>query len=78
MNSLTSQIKRTYKNNVLQMRLRAGYAKQKEFADRIGICSSIVCDIESNRRFLSSAYGLRIAEVLNCSINDLFIKREAK
>jgi DNA-binding XRE family transcriptional regulator len=75
MKSATDQIRKTYRNNVLQLRLKAGFAKQKAFADRLGISPSTLCEIESNRRFLSSVYGLRIAEILACTLNDLFIKK---
>jgi DNA-binding XRE family transcriptional regulator len=73
MEGISNEIKRKYQNNVLLMRLKAGFAKQKEFAKRTGICPSVICEIESGKRFLSSLYALRIAEVLECKLDDLFI-----
>jgi len=76
MERITSEIKEKYQNNILSLRLKAGYKTQKDFAKRIGINPSILCDIESNHQFLSSAYALRIAEVLDCSLDDLFEKNK--
>ena len=76
MRKATREIKAKYQNNVLMMRLKAGYKTQKEFAQRIRISPTTLCDLESNRQFLSSAYALRIAEVLGCSLDDLFEKRK--
>lgn len=78
MRRISTEIKRNYENNVLTMRLKAGFAKQKLFAERIGISPTILCDIESNRQFLSSVYALRIAEVLDCKLDDLFGKRNCR
>jgi ribosome-binding protein aMBF1 (putative translation factor) len=72
---MASEIKRRYRNRVLQERLHAGIKTQKELANRSGIKASILCDIESNKIFLSSVYALRIAEELDCTINDLFERR---
>jgi transcriptional regulator with XRE-family HTH domain len=57
------------------MRLKAGFAKQKEFAIRSGICPTVICELESGKRFLSSLYALRIAEVLGCRLDDLFVPK---
>ena len=72
---IAPEIKRSYLNAVLQKRLQAGIAKQKDLAERTGIRPSILCDIESNRIFLSSVYALRIAEILGCKVDDLYEKR---
>lgn len=77
MGSVSDEIKRNYENRVLQMRLKAGYKTQKALAKRAGISPTTLCDIESNRRFLSSAYALQLAEVLNCKIDELFSKKIA-
>jgi len=77
MRKTTSEIKDQYQNNVMLLRLKAGYKTQKEFAERIGISPTILCDIESNRQFLSSANALRISEILQCSLDDLFERRDS-
>jgi DNA-binding XRE family transcriptional regulator len=70
-----NQLMRTkYRNNVQLLRLKAGIAKQKTFAEKLGIKPQILCEIESNRRFLSSVYALRICEVLGCRMDELFEK----
>jgi len=78
MPKLTNEIKRNYTNRVLELRLSAGYKRQKEFAADVGIAPSIICDIESNRKFLSSVYALRIADVLGCRMDDLFQRKTRK
>ena len=75
MGRVADEIRRSYENTVLLMRLRAGFKHQKDLASETGISPSILCDIESNRKFLSSSYALRIAEVLGCTINDLFARK---
>lgn len=75
MGSVSDEIRRNYENTVLLLRLKAGYKTQKALASRIGFSPSILCEIESNQRFLSSVYALRIAEVLGCTVDDLFTKK---
>ncbi len=75
MTSVSNQIRQTYQNRVLERRLRAGFKTQKEFAAEIGISPTILCEIESNRQFLSSIYGLRISEILGCRLDDLYEKK---
>lgn len=70
------EIKRKYRNNVLRKRLQAGYKTQKDFAAAVGICPSVLCEIECDKRFLSTPVALRIAEVLECKIDDLFVRRD--
>ena len=69
-------VKRRFRNNVLLKRLQAGFKTQKGFAESLGICPSVLCQIESDKRFLSAPIALRITEVLECKLDDLFIKRE--
>jgi len=78
MTRLANEIKRTFTNRVLELRLAAGYKRQKDFAADVGIAPSIVCDIESNGKFLSSVYALRIADVLGCRLDDLFQRKTRK
>ncbi|MDD4051048.1 MAG: helix-turn-helix transcriptional regulator [candidate division Zixibacteria bacterium] len=75
MSRLNTEIKGKYRNRVLQVRLQKEIKTQKDLAGRTGIRQSILCDIESNKLFLSSIYALRIVEVLGCSIDDLYEKR---
>lgn len=76
MKTIPQEIKRKYRNDVLRKRLQAGFKTQKGLAESLGICPSVLCEIESNKRFLSSPVGLRIAEVLECKLDDLFIRRD--
>ena len=76
MKTMPQEIKRRYRNNVLRKRLQAGFKTQKGFAESLGICPSVLCQIESDKRFLSAPIALRITEVLECKLDDLFIKRE--
>lgn len=75
MSKLSTEIKGKYRNRVLQIRLQKEIKTQKDLAGRTGIRQSILCDIESNKLFLSSIYALKIADVLGCSINDLYERR---
>ena len=61
-----------YRNRVLQCRLAAGIGKQKDLAERTGIHRSTINALEQNELFLSSHYALLIAEVLGCTLDDLF------
>jgi transcriptional regulator with XRE-family HTH domain len=72
MTKTVDDTKKRYRNNVLTLRLRAGIAKQKDFAERLGIAPQVLSEIESNRRFLSAPYALRISEELGCRLDDLF------
>jgi len=77
MTRVNEDIRREYRNAVLQQRLKAGYKTQRAFAERVGISPSTLCDIESNRLFLSSTHALRIRDVLNCSLDELYEKKKA-
>lgn len=71
---VTNQVKQQYRSRVLERRLQAGIATQKELAERTGIPPTVLSDLESGRLFLSSAYALKISEVCGCSLDDLFEK----
>jgi DNA-binding XRE family transcriptional regulator len=75
MPSYDQQVKSLYRNNVLKLRLRLGYKTQKDFAATLGVCPGLLCDVESNRRFLTSSLALRISEVTGCSLDELYIKK---
>ncbi len=72
MRDVTKEVKRRYRGCVLQCRLKAGIAKQKELAERTGISQSILSDLESCRLFLSTPYALRIREVCGCTLDELY------
>jgi ribosome-binding protein aMBF1 (putative translation factor) len=72
---VTRDVKNRYRALVLERRLKAGISKQKTLAEMSGIPRSILSDLESGKTFLSSAYALRLAEVLDCSIDDLYVPR---
>jgi len=73
---VVNRIKRDYRAKVLEHRLKAGIKNQKEFAELTGIAPSILSDLESSRLFLSSPYALRIAEVLDCKVDDLYERKK--
>lgn len=75
MKNVAEVVRLNYRNKVLTHRLAHGFKTQKEFAEKVGISPSIICAIESNERFLSSPYALRICEVLDCKMEDLFEKK---
>jgi DNA-binding XRE family transcriptional regulator len=78
MHGLATQVKRNHVNNVQILRLKAGYRTQKEFSEVTNISPTILNAIESNRKFLSSVYAIRIAEVLGCTIDELFSRKTAR
>lgn len=55
----------------------AAIPTQQELSRITGIHRSVLSGIERNRRFLSSAYALRIAEAIGCRVDDLFVKVDA-
>lgn len=65
-------VKRRYRNRVLQCRLSAKVAKQKDLSRMTGIPCTTISAIESNQLFLSTPYALLIAEALGCTLDDLF------
>ncbi|MDX9857594.1 MAG: helix-turn-helix transcriptional regulator [candidate division Zixibacteria bacterium] len=65
-------VKRRYRNRVLQCRLSAKVAKQKDLSRMTGIPCTTISAIESNKLFLSTPYALLIAEALDCKLDDLF------
>lgn len=77
-NSLLGQTKRRYRNRVLSLRLRAGFKTQKEFAEAVGICPSVLCEIESNKRFLQAPLALQMRDVLGCALDDLYEVKNGK
>lgn len=60
------------RNRVLELRLRALIPKQSELARRANIPRSTLSAIENNRLLPNVPQALRLAEVLSCSLDDLF------
>ena len=69
------KVARRYRNCVRECRLRAMVAKQEDLAKMTGINRSTINALENNRLFLSSHYALLIAEVLGCSLDQLYERR---
>jgi DNA-binding XRE family transcriptional regulator len=68
----TRRIRARYRNRLRECRLRSLIPTQQELARRAGLSRSVVNALELNRRFLSSPHALLIAEVLDCSLDDLY------
>ncbi len=72
---VSRDIKRNYRNEVLRKRLQAGFKSQKDFALSLRICPSVLNEIECDKRFLSAPVALRMAEVLGCKLDELYVRR---
>ena len=59
------------KMSFASVRKQAGLT-QKELAEKMGVDQSAVSFWETGKRFPRGAKLLRLAEVLNCSIDELF------
>lgn len=75
---LLSKAARQYRNRIRECRLQALVAHQDDLANMTGISRSTINALENNRLFLSSPYALLIAEALNCKLDELYEKRNAK
>ena len=75
---LLMKVTKQYRNRVRECRLQAMIAKQEDLAKMTGISRSTINALENNRLFLSSAYALTIAETLDCKIDELYEKRNAR
>lgn len=73
--SIADRVRRRYRNRVRECRLGAMVAKQDELAKLTGIGRTTISALENNRLFLSAPYALIIAEVLGCSLDDLYEPR---
>ena len=74
---LLKKVRNRYKNRVKQCRLKALVETQADLAKLTGISRSTLNNIENNKIFLSSYYGLIIAEALGCSLSDLYIRKDS-
>ena len=73
---LLKMVRNRYKNRVKQCRLKALVETQADLAKLTGISRSTLNNIENNKIFLSSYYGLLIAEALGCSLSDLYERKD--
>lgn len=60
-------------NNLLSIRLKLGYKKQKDFAEFLEISRPQYNKYENNKEQPSVEVLYRIAQKLNCKIEDLII-----
>lgn len=60
-------------HRVKQLRLNAGIS-QKEMARRLSISVIHLNRVENGKRELGIMLAYRIAHILNCSIDDIFLK----
>lgn len=75
---LVARVTREYRNRVLECRLRAMVRTQQDLARRTGINRTTISALERNRTFLSSYHALVIAEVLGCSLDELYGRRSVR
>lgn len=61
-------------NRVREHRLRALVVTETELARRVNLSPSSISRIENQKVFLTAQNALRLAEVLNCGIGDLYAK----
>ena len=73
---LLKKVRKRYKNRVKQCRLKALVETQADLARLTGISRSTLNNIENNKIFLSSYYGLLISEALGCSLSDLYERKD--
>lgn len=64
------------KNRLLEIRLRLGYKKQKDFANFLGIGNSYYSRLENNKDKLTLDTLFSIANKLNININDIVYYEE--
>lgn len=64
------------KNRLLEIRLRLGYKKQKDFASFLGIGNSYYSKLENNKDNLTVDTLFSIARKLNININDIVYYEE--
>ncbi|MEX0050344.1 helix-turn-helix transcriptional regulator [Clostridium butyricum] len=62
------------KNKLLEIRLKMGYKNAKDFAEMLGLSSSMYSLIENNKRTVNLENAFLIAEKLNMKIEDIWYK----
>lgn len=60
----------SFGENLKRLRTSAGFT-QSEFAKRLDITQSMLCQLERGTKSISLALARDAAEVLNCGINDI-------
>ncbi len=55
--------------NLKKLRLKKGM-EQPQLAKLVGVNPSMICQVERGTKTLTIPLGQKIAEVLNCSLND--------
>jgi DNA-binding XRE family transcriptional regulator len=70
------KVNHQYRNRLRECRLKALVAKQEDLAKMTGISRSTISALENNRLFLSSQYALHIAEVLHCTLDNLYERKD--
>lgn len=63
-------------NRLKQARVAAGFTRASDFARRVGVSTSYVYMIEQGRRVPSIEIAARMAEVLLCTVDDLFVSSD--
>lgn len=58
-------------NDLAKLRVAAGYSRQK-LAEKVGLTRQAIHAIEHNQYLPSTEVSLRLAEILGCSVEDLF------
>lgn len=64
------------KNKLLEIRLKSGYKKQKDFADFLGISQNQYNRYENNVMQPSSEVLYKMARKLTCSMEDIIYDKE--
>lgn len=64
------------RNRLLEIRLRLGYKKQKDFANFLGLGTSYYSKLENNKDRLTLDNLFMIARKLNIDINDVVYYEE--
>ena len=62
-------------NNIKSFRVRMGYS-QREMSDKMGISRATYCDYEVNPQRVKIETYQKMANILNCNLEDFFVKQE--
>ncbi len=66
-----------YASSLRAARMQAGVRTQQELSELTGIPRQTINEIENGKAFLSIAIALRVREALECSLDDLYVRRAA-
>ncbi|MCP4291525.1 MAG: helix-turn-helix transcriptional regulator [bacterium] len=70
--------KHEIRSNLRRLRLIAGDLTQQTIADRVGVTRQTILSIEKGRYSPSVGLALKLAEILQVSVEDLFELEEEK